>query len=61
MLKLEEDFEDQYSQITHYGEQLRKHQSKIVQIEIEITQQEDKTKEKKAIILKFAQDVQKIV
>ena len=61
LLKLEEDFEDQYSQITHYGEELRKHQSKIDSVGIEITQQEEKTKEKKAIILKFAQDVQKIV
>ena len=36
-------------------------QSKIMMIGIEIADQEDKTKDKKAIILKFQQDVQKIV
>ena len=40
---------------------LRKMQSKIMMIGIEIADQEDKTKDKKAIILKFQQDVQKIV
>lgn len=36
-------------------------QSKIDQIGIEIADQEERTKEKKAIIIKFQQDVQKIV
>jgi len=36
-------------------------QSKIDQITQEITMQEERTKEKRAIIVKFQQDVQKIV
>ena len=61
LLKLEEDFEAQSGTLQAHAESLGKMQSKMVQIGIDIADQEDKTKDKKAIILKFQQDVQKIV
>ena len=43
------------------ADELRRFQSKIDQLNVEIVKQESRTGEKKSIILKFAQDVQKIV
>jgi hypothetical protein len=43
------------------GEELSKKQSKINQLNSDVTNQKDNTNEKEKTILKFAQDVHKIV
>lgn len=53
LLKLEEDFEDQSSQLQNHASSLSKMQNKIDQINHEIAMQEARTQEKKAIISKF--------
>ena len=47
MLKLEEDFEEQSANLQAHAENLRRMESKIMQIGLDIVAQDDQTKAKK--------------
>jgi thymidylate kinase len=60
-LNLEKVFEKQMQRMNQQGEELSKKQSKINQLNVDLKTQQDQTSEKEKTILKFAQDVHKIV
>ena len=61
MLNLEKVFEKQMQKMNQLGEELAKKQSKINQLNTDLANQQDATGDKEKTILKFAQDVHKIV
>lgn len=61
LLKLEEVFQSKLKECNDLGEKLSKLQSKINHQQKDLTKQQLATKEKQAIIMKFSQDVHKIV
>jgi len=61
LANLEEVLEKEMAKTTKLGETLNKQNSKKTQYELELKRQQDFTKEKRAIVLKFAKDVHNIV
>lgn len=61
LLELEEWFERQMKDMNDLGEKKTKKTSKLNQLQLDLIAQKQKTDEKYKIILKFAQDVYKIV
>ena len=59
--ELKEEIEDKIQEVDDLGTKLTKKQSKINQLQLDLLNQKQKTEEKYKIILKFAQDVYKIV
>lgn len=61
LLRLEEVFEQQMKSMQGIADELEKFKTKYMVLETDLRNQEEFTKEKKEVILKFAQDVHKIV
>ena len=61
LLELEDEYEKQVKEVDELSIKLLKYRSKISQLQLDLIQQKQKTDEKYKVVLKFCQDVYKIV